>query len=160
VKVLALQTLACESVFSALPRAAAQGIDRDGLLQLQETHIAWRYEQQHLYGADNQPFNYNIYPDKRGGNTSDIDLAQNQHLIVWMRPAAQPDFRKLYAVITVPLAAGARACRVVTIDWRSAPASSSFGFTPIRGHVRVLASSTGCFDEGRLNMWASSALLG
>lgn len=72
----------------------------------QESHIAWNYDQEHLYGDDNHPYNFNIYPEKRGGNTSEVDLDENQHLIVWLRPAAQPQFRKLYAVITVPLAAG------------------------------------------------------
>jgi hypothetical protein len=77
-------------------------------LALQESHIAWAYDQEHLYGDNNHPYNFNIYPDLRGGNTSEVDLDQNQHLMVWLRPAAQPDFRKLYAVITVPLAAGVR----------------------------------------------------
>lgn len=73
---------------------------------LQQSNIAWSYDREHLYG-DYTPYNFNVYPDKRGGNTSTEDVNDNQHLMVWLRPAAQPSFRKLWAVITVPLAAGA-----------------------------------------------------
>lgn len=38
---------------------------------LQANHIAWTYDQEHLYG-NYMPVNYNIYPQYRGGNTSDV----------------------------------------------------------------------------------------
>ena len=62
---------------------------------------------QHLYGPV-QPVNYNTeqLAAFRGGNTSDVVLNKNQHFIVWMRPAAQPTFRKLWAVINEALLAG------------------------------------------------------
>ncbi len=73
----------------------------------QQSHVAWQYDVQHLYGPV-QPVNYNTeqLAGFRGGNTSDVVLNQNQHFIVWMRPAAQPTFRKLWAVIEEPLLAG------------------------------------------------------
>lgn len=74
-------------------------------LLAQQSNIAWQYDRDHLYG-DFTPYNFNVFPDKRGGNTSDVEINDNQHLMVWLRPAAQPDFRKLWAIITVPLAAG------------------------------------------------------
>lgn len=75
---------------------------------MQQGHIAWQYDVDHLYGPV-QPVNYNTEQEAafRGGNTSEVVLNQNQHFIVWMRPAAQPTFRKLWAVIDVPLLAGA-----------------------------------------------------
>ena len=74
---------------------------------MQQSQVAWEYDVDHLYGPV-QPVNYNTEQQAalRGGNTSDVVLNQNQHLIVWMRPAAQPTFRKLWAVIDVPLLAG------------------------------------------------------
>ena len=74
---------------------------------MQQSQVAWQYDVDHLYGPV-QPVNYNTEQQAayRGGNTSDVVLNQNQHLIVWMRPAAQPTFRKLWAVIDVPLLAG------------------------------------------------------
>lgn len=73
----------------------------------QQSDVAWKYDVQHLYGPV-QPVNYNTeqLAAFRGGNTSDVVLNQNQHFIVWMRPAAQPTFRKLWAVIDAPLLAG------------------------------------------------------
>ena len=78
-----------------------------GALPMQQSAVAWQYDVDHLYGPI-QPVNYNTEQQaaNRGGNTSDVVLNQNQHFIVWMRPAAQPTFRKLWAVIDAPLLAG------------------------------------------------------
>ena len=35
-----------------------------------------------------------------------VNVNQNQHLMVWLRPAAQPSFRKLWAIIGVAIPAG------------------------------------------------------
>ena len=74
-------------------------------LFVQESNIAWTYDKDHLYGHF-QPVNYNIFPEKRGGNTSDVPIDQNEHLMVWLRPASQPTFRKLWGRIDQTLAAG------------------------------------------------------
>ena len=75
---------------------------------VQQSDVAWKYDVEHLYGPV-QPVNYNTeqLAAERGGNTSGTLLNQNEHFIVWMRPAAQPTFRKLWAVIDTPLPAGA-----------------------------------------------------
>ena len=83
------------------------------VMPMQQNNVAWAYDVDHLYGPV-QPVNYNTeqQPAFRGGNTSEVVLNQNQHFVVWMRPAAQPTFRKLWAVIDVPLLAGD--CHLIT----------------------------------------------
>ena len=80
----------------------------------QQSSIAWDYDVSHLYG-NYSPYNYNVYPQYRGGNTSDVNVNQNQHLMVWLRPAAQPSFRKLWAVINVAIPAGGFSVFVIFI---------------------------------------------
>lgn len=74
---------------------------------IQQSDVAWEYDVEHLYGPV-QPVNFNTeqLAASRGGNTSGTVLNKNEHFIVWMRPAAQPTFRKLWAVIDTPLPAG------------------------------------------------------
>ena len=73
----------------------------------QESGIAWGYDKTHLYGSY-LPTNFNSVPEYRGGNTSTVPVNTNEHLMVWMKPAAKPSFRKLWAIIHEPIAAGAR----------------------------------------------------
>ena len=72
---------------------------------MQESGIAWSYDKNHLYGPV-QPKNFNTEAARRGGNTSDVDINQNEHLMVWLRPGAKPTIRKLWGKINTPLAAG------------------------------------------------------
>ena len=74
----------------------------------QESGIAWGYDKTHLYGSY-LPTNFNSVPEYRGGNTSTVPVNTNEHLMVWMKPAAKPSFRKLWAIIHEPIPAGARA---------------------------------------------------
>ena len=74
---------------------------------MQESGIAWGYDKTHLYGSY-LPTNFNSVPQYRGGNTSTVPVNTNEHLMVWMKPAAKPSFRKLWAIIHEPIAAGAR----------------------------------------------------
>ena len=71
----------------------------------QETGIAWAYDKEHLYG-NYLPTNFNSDPKYRGGNTSTLPINQNEHLMVWLKPAAKPSFRKLWAIIHEPIPAG------------------------------------------------------
>ena len=48
------------------------------------------------------------------GDAGQVNVNQNEHLMVWMRPAAQPSFRKLWAVIGVAIPAGGAACTLQT----------------------------------------------
>ncbi|KAK9902257.1 hypothetical protein WJX75_009793 [Coccomyxa subellipsoidea] len=114
----------------------ANVVGADGVpvpLELDQTNIAWQYDRNHLYG-DYAPYNFNNIPDKRGGNTSDVDMNENQHLMVWLRPAAQPDFRKLWATITVPLAAG------TVIQFEVANRYNTYRFG---GHKSIVLSTNG-----------------
>jgi len=83
----------------SLTRASGSAVNVD------ETDLAWSFDRNHLYGAVT-PVNYNIYPDQRGGNTSSTVLNKNEHLMVWLRPGAKPDIRKLWGKINSPIAAG------------------------------------------------------
>ena len=95
---------------------------------LQEDEIAWQYDIEHLYSnftsANYNPGDLNppntTYPTgtagfRGGGNFSQgAGMRDNQHLIVWMRPAAHRTFRKLYGVIhrDIPAGAGPHTCLV------------------------------------------------
>ena len=72
----------------------------------QETDIAWHYDRDELYG-DVVPVNYNTLPALRGGNTTTLPLDRSQHWMVWMRPTAASNVRKLYGVIQTKISAGA-----------------------------------------------------
>ncbi|KAK9804360.1 hypothetical protein WJX72_009200 [[Myrmecia] bisecta] len=75
-------------------------------ISIDDSHIAWHYDQDTLYGHF-QPVNYNNFTQFRGGNTTSTQfLDEDQHFIVWMRPAAHKTFRKLYGQINQPLAKG------------------------------------------------------
>lgn len=92
---------------------------------VQQSDVAWKYDVDHLYGPV-QPVNFNTeqLAASRGGNTSGTVLNKNEHFIVWMRPAAQPTFRKLWAVIDTPLPAGGQIWQkakrpLAPCDWRA-----------------------------------------
>ena len=81
---------------------------------VQESGIAWSYDKNHLYGPV-QPKNFNTEQARRGGNTSEVDINQNEHLMVWLRPGAKPTIRKLWGKINTPLAAGKFAILMLTL---------------------------------------------
>jgi hypothetical protein len=74
-------------------------------LLLQDSNIAWSADRRYLYGAVDA-INYNEIPDYRGGNGSDVPLNQNQHWMVWMRPAAKVPAQKLYGRIDEAIEGG------------------------------------------------------
>lgn len=85
-------------------------------LCFQESLVAWTDDRDHLY-RNYAPQNWNNDPATRGGantsatgvNAQVVNINQNQHFMVWMRPAAQPTVRKLWGVIRQQLPRGARA---------------------------------------------------
>ena len=77
---------------------------------IDESSIAWKNDAKRLFGSI-PPFNFNDDPASRGGGTITGPLNQDQHFMVWMRPAARPTVTKLWGVIRTPLPAGS----VVTI---------------------------------------------
>lgn len=72
---------------------------------IDDSDIAWTYDRNHLYGSQLSQ-NYNDIPRLRGGNTTTVPLKDDQHFMVWMRPAAAANVRKLYGVINEKLVAG------------------------------------------------------
>lgn len=75
-------------------------------LFINERHISWASDRNTKFGKV-YPKNFNTDPAKRGGATLDPNktLSEDEHLIVWMRTAALPTFRKLYGRIESDLEA-------------------------------------------------------
>ncbi|KAJ0975932.1 hypothetical protein J5N97_017897 [Dioscorea zingiberensis] len=73
-------------------------------LTVNKTGISWKSDRDHKFGDDVFPKNFQNGTLK-GGGTLDAEkpLSQQEDLIVWMRTAALPTFRKLYGKIEVDL---------------------------------------------------------
>ncbi|VAI56351.1 unnamed protein product [Triticum turgidum subsp. durum] len=72
--------------------------------QLRDANISWKSDRDHKFGSDVFPKNFQKGP-LIGGKTlnESIPLSEQEDLIVWMRTAALPTFRKLYGRIYVDL---------------------------------------------------------
>ncbi|XP_059317637.1 ALA-interacting subunit 1-like [Lycium ferocissimum] len=68
--------------------------------------IAWKSDRDHKFGKDVFPSNFQSGPLIGGGNLTNQSLSEQEDLIVWMRTAALPTFRKLYGKIEVDLQEG------------------------------------------------------
>jgi len=75
-------------------------------LNVNKKNIAWKSDREHKFGKDIYPSNYQN-GTLIGGAKLDpsIPLSKQEDLIVWMRTAALPTFRKLYGRIEVDLQA-------------------------------------------------------
>ncbi|CAL0320173.1 unnamed protein product [Lupinus luteus] len=73
-------------------------------LKVNKKNIAWKSDRNHKFGKDVYPFNFQN-GTLTGGAKLDptIPLSDQEDLIVWMRTAALPSFRKLYGRIEVDL---------------------------------------------------------
>ncbi|KAL5571450.1 hypothetical protein UlMin_021047 [Ulmus minor] len=107
---------------------------KNSLLNVSKKDIAWKSDQGHKFGDD-------VYPKKfqSGGliggaklNPS-IPLSEQEDLMVWMRTAALPTFRKLYGKIEADLEAN----DVVTVVIKNNYNTYSFG-----GKKRLVLSTT------------------
>ncbi|PUZ71955.1 hypothetical protein GQ55_2G355400 [Panicum hallii var. hallii] len=85
---------------------------RNETLAVNKRGISWRSERDHLFGKHVYPRNFQS-GGLIGGGTLDPSkpLSEQEDLMVWMRTAALPTFRKLYGRIEVDLRAG----EVVTV---------------------------------------------
>ncbi|KAE8707948.1 putative ALA-interacting subunit 2 [Hibiscus syriacus] len=71
------------------------------------TNIAWKSDQDHKFGKNVYPFNFQNGTWIGGGKLNPrIPLSDQEDLIVWMRISALPSFRKLYGRIEEDLDAG------------------------------------------------------
>nr|GMD87939.1 putative ALA-interacting subunit 2 isoform X1 [Ipomoea batatas] len=82
----------------------SRGVDE---LKVNRKNIAWRSDRDHKFGKHVYPFNFQN-GSLIGGAKLDpsIPLSDQEDLIVWMRTAALPTFRKLYGRIEEDLDAG------------------------------------------------------
>ncbi|KAI3979195.1 hypothetical protein MKX01_017020 [Papaver californicum] len=63
-------------------------------------NIAWKSDREHKFGKDVYPFNFQNGTLISGGTLNPtVPLSDQEDLIVWMRTAALPSFRKLYGRI-------------------------------------------------------------
>ncbi|KAL9266658.1 ALA-interacting subunit 3-like protein [Drosera capensis] len=78
-------------------------------LQVSKKGIAWESDQKHKFGSDVYPQNFQSGGLIGGAKlNSSIPLSEQVDLIVWMRTAALPTFRKLFGKIEVDLEASQR----------------------------------------------------
>ncbi|XP_060668628.1 putative ALA-interacting subunit 2 isoform X2 [Ziziphus jujuba] len=69
-------------------------------LKVNRNNIAWKSDRDHKFGKHVYPFNFQNGTLIGGGNLDlSIPLSDQEDLIVWMRTAALPSFRKLYGRI-------------------------------------------------------------
>lgn len=75
-------------------------------LEVDKKDIAWKSDKQYKFGSEVFPKNFQTEGMIGGGKLNEsIPLSEQDDLIVWMRTAAFPTFRKLYGKITVDLEA-------------------------------------------------------
>ncbi|XP_004488549.1 ALA-interacting subunit 3-like [Cicer arietinum] len=76
-------------------------------LSVNKRGISWKSDREHKFGKDVFPKNFQSSPMIGGAHLNEsIPLNEQEDLIVWMRTAALPTFRKLYGKIEVDLHAG------------------------------------------------------
>ncbi|XP_058098349.1 putative ALA-interacting subunit 2 [Magnolia sinica] len=75
-------------------------------LKVNRKNIAWKSDREHKFGKHVYPFNFQNGTLIGGGKLDpNVPLSEQEDLIVWMRTAALPSFRKLYGRIEVDLEA-------------------------------------------------------
>ncbi|GJP37829.1 hypothetical protein CLOM_g22235 [Closterium sp. NIES-68] len=85
---------------------------------IDSSNIAWPSDQNGKF-AGVPPENFNTVDQLRGGAQLNTLLNQSENLMVWMRTAALPTFRKLYGRINTPLEAGSTLSVVLQNNYNS-----------------------------------------
>ncbi|WCJ25124.1 ALA-interacting subunit 3 [Euphorbia peplus] len=107
---------------------------KDKNLQVQKKDIAWKSDQEYKFGSDVYPKNFQNGGLIGGGKlNSSIPLSEQVDLIIWMRTAALPNFRKLYGRIELDL----QADDVITVKIQNNYNTYSFG-----GKKKLVLSTT------------------
>ncbi|KAG8645349.1 ALA-interacting subunit 3 [Manihot esculenta] len=76
------------------------------VLEVNKKDIAWKSDKEKKFGSDVYPKNFQSSGLIGGGQlNSSVPLSEQEDLIVWMRTAALPTFRKLYGKIETDLQA-------------------------------------------------------
>ncbi|PSS08200.1 ALA-interacting subunit like [Actinidia chinensis var. chinensis] len=75
----------------------------DKAIQVNKKGIAWKSDGEYKFGSDVYPKNFQSGVIGGAKLNENIPLSQQEDLIVWMRTAALPNFRKLYGKIEVDL---------------------------------------------------------
>ncbi|GMH01469.1 hypothetical protein Nepgr_003308 [Nepenthes gracilis] len=93
-------------------------------LKVNRNNIAWKSDREHKFGKEVYPYNFQNGSLIGGGNLDlHIPLSDQEDLIVWMRTAALPSFRKLYGKIEDDLDEG----EVVAVNVMNNYNTYSFG---------------------------------
>ncbi|XAR73615.1 hypothetical protein NMG60_11007646 [Bertholletia excelsa] len=104
------------------------------VLQVSKQNIAWKSDQEHKFGSDVYPKNFQSGGLIGGGRLNEsIPLSEQVDLIVWMRTAALPTFRKLYGKIEADLKANQNMTVVIQNNYNT----YSFG-----GKKKLVLSTT------------------
>ncbi|KAG9442466.1 hypothetical protein H6P81_018320 [Aristolochia fimbriata] len=107
---------------------------KNKVLEVSKKDIAWKSDQNNKFGSDVYPKNFQSGGLIGGAKLNESKpLSEQEDLIVWMRTAAPPTFRKLYGRIDVDLDAG----EVVTVVIENNYNTYSFG-----GKKRLVLSTT------------------
>ncbi|KAH7533971.1 hypothetical protein FEM48_Zijuj04G0188100 [Ziziphus jujuba var. spinosa] len=103
-------------------------------LDVDKKNIAWKSDREHKFGSDVFPKNFQTTGLIGGAKlNASIPLSEQSDLIVWMRTAALPTFRKLYGRLNVDLSAN----DVITVTIQNNYNTYSFG-----GKKKLVLSTT------------------
>ncbi|GAB4831547.1 Putative ALA-interacting subunit 4 [Ancistrocladus abbreviatus] len=103
-------------------------------LEVSKKDIAWKSDQEHKFGSDVYPKNFQSGSLIGGAQlNSGIPLSEQVDLIVWMRTAALPSFRKLFGKIEVDLEADQKISVVIQNNY------NTYSF---RGQKKLVLSTT------------------
>ncbi|KAL6844955.1 hypothetical protein ACP4OV_025614 [Aristida adscensionis] len=94
------------------------------MIMVNKQGISWRSEREHLFGKNVYPRNFQNGSLIGGGSLDpNKPLSKQEDLIVWMRTAALPTFRKLYGRIDMDL----KANELITVTMQNNYNSYSYG---------------------------------
>lgn len=106
-------------------RKSPDGTDASSELSIRDTGIALPSDVTHRYGSQMGSFFNPFLNGSRGGDNltnsqnEPIPLNRDERLMVWMRTAALPRFRKLWGVIDTNLNAGDEVIVTINNRWNS-----------------------------------------